>query len=108
MKRMITASVENPKQLPITKLTEDEIRGLPDKLTLVTNMPGVVGEPIFKVVSKEKIAADPDKCFMINSYWGYADGRDVYIASRKYVENYKKDQIAAIEKQLSEYTRYAL
>ena len=108
MKRMITASTENPKQLPITKITEDELYALPDKLTLVTDMPGVIGEPIFKVVSKEKIAADPDKCFMINSYWGYAHGSDIYIASRKDVENYRKEQIAIIEEQTKDYMRYAL
>lgn len=108
MKRMINASASNPNQLPITKLSEDELMLLPDKVTLVTNVPGVVGELMFQVVSKDKILSDPDKCFFINSYWKYAYGNDVYIASKQDVEQYRKKQIAIIDDQTRAYRRYAL
>lgn len=109
MKRMVTASVENPKQLPITKLTEDELFGLPQKVTLKTRRPGASYYiPVFQVVDKEKIAADPDKCLLVDSYWGWASGRDVYLASRKDIEEERKRQIEAIEKKMADYRRYAL
>ena len=108
MKRVVNASRENSAQLPITKLTEDEMSRLPDKVTLVTNMPGVIGEPIFKVVSTDKIATDPDKCFMINSYWGYAHGRDVYLASKSDVDACMNREIENVKAQYDKYRRSAL
>ena len=109
MKRVINASSENSARLPITKLTEDELYALPQKVTLVTRRPGSSSYiPVFKVVSKEAIVADPDKCLFIDSYWGYAHGRDIYIASRKDVKEEKQRQIAAIEKQFRNYEGYAL
>lgn len=109
MKKVIKASSQNSNQLPITELTEDELYALPQQVTLVTRQPGPSSYvPVFKVVNKEKIAADPDKCFVIDSYWGYAHGRDIYIASRRDIEEYKKSQIAAIENQFRNYARYAL
>ena len=108
MKRVINASKENPAQLPITKLTEDEIYGLPDNVTLVTRVPGSTsGEQIFKVVNKDKLK-NPDKCFMIDSYWGYAHGEDIYIASRSDVESYMQHEIDTIKAQYNKYRRFAL
>jgi len=108
MKRMINASRENLNQLPITNLTEDTISKLPDKVTLVTRVPGSSsGAKVFEVVSKDKLA-DPDKCLFISSYWGYAHGDDIYLASRSAVAAYMKSEIDAIEREYDKYKRYAL
>lgn len=108
MKRMINASRENLNQLPITDLTEDTISMLPDKVTVVTRVPGSSrGAKIYEVVSKDKLA-NPDKCLFIDSYWGYAHGHDIYIASKSAVAAYMKSKIDAIEQEYDKYRRYAL
>ena len=106
MKRVVNASNQNPYQLPITKLTEDEILGLPENVTLVTRIPSSNAQ-MFKVVRKDKLS-NPDKCFMIDSYWGYAHGNNIYLASRDDVEAYMRYEIENIKSQYDNYKRYAL
>ena len=107
MKKLIRASIRNDRS-PITELTEDEIQGLPDKITLVTSVPGISQYvPKFQIVNKEKLH-DPDECLIIDSYWGYAYGRDIYIATEEEITEYYKKQIQQLETTSNNYKRYAL
>lgn len=106
MKRVIRAA-KNPNRLPITKLTDDEILGLPEKVLVVTRRPGSSSySPVFKIVNKSMLS-DPDKCVMIDSYWGYAYGRDIYLATKDEVREYYRTQIEHLEDEMNKYSRYA-
>lgn len=107
MKRWIKAST-NTNRLPITELTDDEIHALPDQVTVVTRTPGASSYiPEFRIVTKDALK-NPDKCVMIDSYWGYAHGRDVYLATKGEVAEYFDQRIKRIEHDKRKLSRYAL
>lgn len=106
MKRIIKASSTH-QRLSITELTDDEISALPDQVTVVTRTPGASSYiPEFRIVTKDALK-NPDKCIMIDSYWGYARGRDVYLASKGEVNEYFDEQIKRIEHDKRKLSRYA-
>lgn len=92
MKRIVSSNTLN-KSVCIKDLSEDELQNLPASVTLRTRIPGTTsGIQEFKVVSKDAIINNMDKCFIIDSYWGYAYPRDIYIASKEEVrESYQAD-----------------
>lgn len=107
MKKWIKATT-NTNRLPITELTEDEISVLPDQVTVVTRRPGPSSYiPEFRIVTKDRLET-PDKCILIDSYWGYAHGRDVYLATKGEVAEYFDRQIKRIEHDKRKLSRYAL
>lgn len=100
MKRHILASTADRRR-PITEFTEAEIASLPDAFLCVTRIPGGLHGNKFGVVRKSEMINDPNKCMIIDSYWGYAHGRDVYIARGSDLTEYKKEKIDAIEREVS-------
>lgn len=107
MKRLISSST-NETRLPITELTEDELSALPDNVLCWTRRSGGNYGYVYKIVSKKKMIEDPDKCFLEDDYWGYAHGRDVYLASKDDVREYEKEQIEKIKETTNKWMKYAL
>ena len=105
MKRIINSS--SSTQLPITKLTEDEISSLPEQVVIVTRRPGASSYiPVFKIVNKEKLK-DPDKCMSVSN-WGYIEGRDIYLARKDEVREYYDEEIDKLKEEKNKMTRFAL
>lgn len=106
MKRVIKASTTY-ERLPITELTDDEIQRLPNQITVVTRRPGASSySPEFRVVNRDALE-NPDECIFIDSYWGYARGRDVYIATKGEVEEYFDKQIQRLQQNQRKFSGYA-
>ena len=93
---------DNKKSL--ADLSPDEIESLPDRFTCVTRTPGATTySPVFQIVSKTRFIETPDKCFFIDSYWGYAYLRDVYLATYEDIEKYEQSRISAVKNGCSKY-----
>lgn len=106
MKRVIRAA-KNFDREPITELTEDEISGLPERVLVMTRKLGTTAHtPVFRIVTKSELS-NPDECVLIDSYWGYASGRNVYLATKDEVREYYKEQIAHLEDEMNKYLIYA-
>lgn len=107
MKKYIFASATAERK-PITELTEDEIMSLPDIFLCKTRIPGGYHGYIFNPVLKSKLIENPDKCMMIDSYWGYAHGRDIYIATRQDLIDYKKEKLDAVEREINKLNKWLI
>ena len=109
MKKYISSSIKTLQYsaCSIDKLTPSQLDTLPEYFTCYTRSPGGYNsEYIFRVVSKDKLLTNPEKCFFIDSYWGYAFPHDVYLATVDTVERYQarelqklKDQEVALRKE---------
>lgn len=109
MKRHVYSSTGTSNKIPISELIPDGIMDLPDKVTLMTRIPGSRNANyLFKVVNRDAILENPDQCFFISSYWGCARSQDIYIASEEDVNSYMQEEIDAIERECKNYKRYAL
>lgn len=92
---------------PISHFSDEEIASLPDVFLCMTRYPGSsVSHYIFGTVLKSDFIKNPNKCFLIDSYWGYASGRDIYIATYKDIEEWRKKKIDDIEKEFSKLSKY--
>ena len=82
-------------------MSEEELNALPDKFLCYTRVPGgAFGfDNMFAVLSKESYLKAPDKCFFIDSYWGYAYPEDIYLATREDLDRYYKHKLDEIDKQ---------
>ena len=112
MKKLIKAATRTSDQLPITKLTEDELAGLPDKLTCFTEMIDYAGSAIpdryrFKVIPKAAIHNNPSKCWIDDS-GSFIAGDDIYLAAKSDVEAAESEKIDKIREKYRLLKRYAL
>lgn len=87
-----TEQTENNEEA-LAYMSEDKINDLPDMFLCCTRVPGGDYGNIFKILSKEAFLKDPDKCFFIDGYWGYAYADDIYLATSKDLDKYYKDRV---------------
>lgn len=106
-------SYDRPKSL--SDFTEEEINALPPKFCVRTRIPGGNWGNKYTILSKEDFIKNPDECFWIDSYWRYAFSSDIYLVSRKQLDNYRQEKLQAMEEekakflnQVNEYYRYAV
>ena len=92
---------------PITDFTSEEIALLPESFLCKTRYPGTSTlYYVFQVVSKSRFIENPNECFRIDSYWGYAWGHEIYIATYEDIDKKRKSEINKIESEFSELCRY--
>lgn len=88
------------KRKPITDFTEEEIALLPETFLCKTRYPGSsILHYIFQEVSKTRFVNNPNECFFIDSYWGYAWGNEIYIATYEDIGEQKKKKINYAEEE---------
>lgn len=91
---------------PLSEFTQEELEALPERFLCMTRIPGGNYGYTFKTVSREAAIKDPNKCLVIDSYWGYANGWEIYLATYEDVTEYEKKKIDSIKEQTRKWKRY--
>ena len=101
MKKVIASlSTESfDSKVPLGQFTDEQIAALPDQFTVKTSIPGGNFGYKFIVLSKARFLADPWKCVLIDSYWGYAHPDDIYLATRDDIHNYQSERLAELDQE---------
>ena len=105
MKKYIKASTIDYKK-PLSEFTQEELESLPEWFFCTTRIPGGNYGYTFKVVRRDAAIENPDRCLTIDSYWGCAYGRDIYLASYQDIADYEKKKIDAIKEQTRKWKQY--
>lgn len=105
MKKYVKATTLDYKK-PLSEFTQEELEALPEWFLCRTRIPGGFYGYTFKNVSRKDAIKNPNECFTIDSYWGYAHGRDIYLATYEDVAEYEKKKIDAIKEQTKKWKRY--
>ena len=84
---------------PLSHFTDEQIAALPDRFTVKTRIPGGNYGSKFVVLGKDRFLADPRKCVIIDSYWGYAHPSDIYLATREDIYKYQTSRLAELDQE---------
>lgn len=104
MKKYISADTANEQtgknEEALAYMSEEDLDALPDMFLCCTRVPGGDYGNIFKILSKESFLKDPDKCFFIDGYWGYAYADDIYLATSEDLDKYYKDRVDELNRKM--------